>query len=1007
MVAPPIEEPPPARNTEVHTPLSLPLPNIPVGGRLAHFAQDWAKITDDKWVLSVIRDGYRIPFLERPILSPDPVFFQQPLSQHLEEEVASLLSKGAVEEIIPECPGHYSRIFLVPKKNGKLRLIIDLSALNHFVYTQTFKMETQRKVKDAVQLNDWAFSLDLTDAYLHIPIHYRSRKFLRVTLRGRVYQFKALPFGLSTSPFVFTRLMEVIATFLRRRAITLHPYLDDWLARNQNHRRLLEHRQFILSLINSLGLIINYEKSDLVPAQVFTFIGMEFLTHTNIVRVPQSRQMKILETVRMFSQKTSVSARDFLSLLGQLNAAADLVMLGRLHLRPLQVSLRNQWRPQNLPYSHQIRMTSEILYHLKWWLQEDRYHQGIPLKIDPPSHTLFTDASLSGWGANVEPEGLLFHGLWTEDQSRLHINVLEMKAIFLSLSQAVHKVKNTTVLVLLYKASGRDSFHRTLRRSMECPEFVLQSQHTAVSEAHTGQVQHSSRPDVQSGQTDLHRVVLESGNSKQSFPDHGLSVNRPVRHTSEPQATILCVTHTGSEGAINRCPIDELESHTRLRVSTVPSHSSCDKQNKVIPVQDSIDSTFMARQTMVSRAPKSVGVITGISASNPKPTCSAKRQDSASKPGPSSASRLGIVKQSLRDRPFSSDVAEHVSKARRESTVKVYDAKWQIFHHWADQRKIDPIQATPQIVADFLTFLFSEKKCQVSTIKGYRSTISNTLKYKTGYDFGSHPVLSELIKSLAIQRPVDLPLAPKWDLAFVLTHMCKAPFEPLDKASLFYLSVKTVFLVTLAMARRVSEVHALSIDSDHLRFSNLDGSLMLRTQVGFLAKNQLPSKAPDSIIIPRLSNYCKSDNFNHMLCPVRALKIYLKRTKSLRKHRKRLFIPIRGDQDLAKSTLSRWVRYVIKHAYSTISKNPNRLLKPRAHELRAELRALSTSWAYVNYIPLEEILKSAVWSSSSLFASHYLRDFREQTENLRAMGPIIAAQKVVGGRANLAAHEDK
>ena len=169
MVAPPIEEPPPARNTEVHTPLPLPLPNIPVGGRLAHFAQDWAKITDDKWVLSVIRDGYRIPFLERPILSPDPVFFQQPLSQHLEEEVASLLSKGAVEEIIPECPGHYSRIFLVPKKNGKLRLIIDLSALNHFVYTQTFKMETQRKVKDAVQLNDWAFSLDLTDAYLHGP----------------------------------------------------------------------------------------------------------------------------------------------------------------------------------------------------------------------------------------------------------------------------------------------------------------------------------------------------------------------------------------------------------------------------------------------------------------------------------------------------------------------------------------------------------------------------------------------------------------------------------------------------------------------------------------------------------------------------------------------------------------------------------------------------------------------------------------------------------------------
>ena len=285
-----------------------------------------------------------------------------------------------------------------------------------------------------------------------------------------------------------------------------------------------------------------------------------------------------------------------------------------------------------------------------------------------------------------------------------------------------------------------------------------------------------------------------------------------------------------------------------------------------------------------------------------------------------------------------------------------------------------------------MTFLFSVKKCQVSTIKGYRSTISNTLKYKTGYDFGSHPVLSELIKSFAKQRPVDRPLAPKWDLAFVLLHMCKAPFETLDKASLFYLSVKTVFLVTLATARRVSEVHAFSIDSDHLRFSNLDGSLILRTQVGFLAKNQLPSRAPDSITIPKLSNFCrKSDNFKRMLCPVRAVKIYLNKTKSLRKHRKRLFIPIQGDQDLAKSTLSRWVRYAIRHAYSSISKNPNRLFKPRAHELRA----LSASWAYMNYIPLEEILKSAVWSCSSLFASHIF-------ERLQRTGRQFGSSTILG-----------
>ena len=232
----------------------------------------------------------------------------------------------------------------------------------------------------------------------------------------------------------------------KKRAITLHPYLDDWLARNQNRQVLLEHRQFLLSLINSLGLIINYEKSYLVPAQVFTFIGMEFLTQANNVRVPQDRVLKILETVRQFSQKYSVSARDFLSLLGHLGAAADFVMPGRLHLRPSQMSLLSQWRPHK-PLDHRIGVTTEILHHLKWWRREDLFFQGVPLKIDTPFHSMFTDASHTGWGAHVEPEGLLYHGVWTEDQSQFHINVLEMKAISLSLAQALLTVRNTTVLV--------------------------------------------------------------------------------------------------------------------------------------------------------------------------------------------------------------------------------------------------------------------------------------------------------------------------------------------------------------------------------------------------------------------------------------------------------------------------------------------------------------------------------------------------------------------------------
>ena len=83
------------------------------------------------------------------------------------------------------------------------------------------------------------------------------------------------------------------------------------------------------------------------------------------------------------------------------------------------------------------------------------------------------------------------------------------------------------------------------------------------------------------------------------------------------------------------------------------------------------------------------------------------------------------LSNSLRDKQFLSEVADHVSKARRELTVKVYDAKWEVFCGWADRQKIDPIQATPQIVADFFTFLFTVDN-RTSVIPGDSTRLNET-----------------------------------------------------------------------------------------------------------------------------------------------------------------------------------------------------------------------------------------------------------------------------------------
>ena len=199
-ISSPLSKPHLPQNSEVETfPLPvLPRPDIPVGGRLAHFVEQWEELTDNKWVLSIVRNGFKIPFKSVPPLSVVPINLSQSSSPLLQEEIAELLKKQAVERVQnPGTHGFCSRLFLVPKKNGKLRPAIDFSLLNHYIHKQHFKMERVKSVRQSIVYNDWAISIDLKDAYLHVPIHPTSRKYLLFVFDHQVFQIMALPLGMS------------------------------------------------------------------------------------------------------------------------------------------------------------------------------------------------------------------------------------------------------------------------------------------------------------------------------------------------------------------------------------------------------------------------------------------------------------------------------------------------------------------------------------------------------------------------------------------------------------------------------------------------------------------------------------------------------------------------------------------------------------------------------------------------------------------------------------------
>ncbi|XP_057183479.1 uncharacterized protein LOC130550118 isoform X1 [Triplophysa rosa] len=171
--------------------------------------------------------------------------------------------------------GFYSPYFIVPKKGGGLRRILDLRVLNRHLHKLPFRMVTQKRILTSVRRQDWFMAIDLKDAYFHVSILPRHRPFLWFAFEGRAYQYRVLPFGLSLSPRVFTKVVEAALLPLREEGVRVLNYLDDWLILAHLQDLLCTHRDLVLRHLDRLGLQVNWEKSKLSPAQSISFLGME------------------------------------------------------------------------------------------------------------------------------------------------------------------------------------------------------------------------------------------------------------------------------------------------------------------------------------------------------------------------------------------------------------------------------------------------------------------------------------------------------------------------------------------------------------------------------------------------------------------------------------------------------------------------------------------------------------------------------------------------------------
>ncbi len=260
-----------------------------------------------RWVLRTIRLGYAIQFARRP-----PKFrgvqFTSVLNKDapvLRAEIAVLLAKDVIEPVPPAemKSGFYSPYFIVPKKSGRLRPILDLRVLNRALHKLPFRMLMQKRIFQCIRPFDWFAAIDLKDAYFHVSILPRHSPFLRFAFEGRAYQYKVLPFGLSLSPRVFTKVVEAALVPLREAGIRVLNYLDNWFILAQSRALLCEHRDTVLSHLSRLGLRVNWEKSKLSPVQRISFLGMELDSVNLTARLSVERAQSMLNCLESFQCK--------------------------------------------------------------------------------------------------------------------------------------------------------------------------------------------------------------------------------------------------------------------------------------------------------------------------------------------------------------------------------------------------------------------------------------------------------------------------------------------------------------------------------------------------------------------------------------------------------------------------------------------------------------------------------------------------------------------------------
>ena len=305
-------------------------------------------------------------------------------------------------------------------------------------------MESLNHILDSITQGCFMAVLDLTDAYLTVPIGEDYIRFLKFIFQGQVYCYICLPFGISSAPRKFTKLLKPIAAFLRSRGIVVVFYIDDvWLTALTYHS-CLQSVLLTAQTFSRLGFLLNRKKSKPRPSTKVTVLGFDLDSVAMLILLPQTKKDDvILHCTNLLSQDTH-TIRYLARVLGKIISCFPALPLARAHYRYLEKDKNRALTLNgfNFEATTSISMETESDLH---WLIAHLPTASAPIRTPPINLELFTDASFYGWGAVLLDDPA--RGLFSEAELVHSINTKESLAILYAVLSFLDQLRHKHVLI--------------------------------------------------------------------------------------------------------------------------------------------------------------------------------------------------------------------------------------------------------------------------------------------------------------------------------------------------------------------------------------------------------------------------------------------------------------------------------------------------------------------------------------------------------------------------------